>query len=114
MSPSPPPHPSQYFYLPAATVLKRWAGETASAVFVHVDESLQGMDVIRAFGAVDYFIQVGGGGTRRRRVPRPVAPPAQEARALIAALLPRPRRRTSRASTATTSRCSTPSKPTFG
>lgn len=25
-----------------------------------VDESLQGMDVIRAFGAVDFFIQVGG------------------------------------------------------
>ncbi|GBF99292.1 ABC transporter [Raphidocelis subcapitata] len=47
----------QYLYLPAATVLKRWAGETAGAVFVHVDESLQGMDVIRAFGAVDYFIQ---------------------------------------------------------
>ena len=47
----------QTLYLPAATTLKRWAGETASAVFVHVDESLQGMDVIRAFGAVDYFIQ---------------------------------------------------------
>ena len=47
----------QHLYLPAATVLKRWAGETASGVFVHVDESLQGMDVIRAFGAVDYFIQ---------------------------------------------------------
>ncbi|KIY99894.1 ABC transporter, multidrug resistance associated protein [Monoraphidium neglectum] len=47
----------QYLYLPAATVLKRWAGETASGVFVHVDESLHGMDVIRAFGAVDYFIQ---------------------------------------------------------
>jgi hypothetical protein len=42
-------------------VLKRWAGETASGVFVHVDESLHGMDVIRAFGAVDYFIQVGLG-----------------------------------------------------
>ncbi|KAF8071336.1 abcC3 [Scenedesmus sp. PABB004] len=40
-----------YVYLPAATVLKRWAGETASALFVHVDESLQGMDVIRAFNA---------------------------------------------------------------
>lgn len=53
------PPRAQYFYLPAATTLKRWAGETASAVFVHVDESLQGMDVIRAFGAVDYFIQVG-------------------------------------------------------
>ena len=50
----------QYLYLPAATVLKRWAGETAGAVYVHVDESLQGMDVIRAFNAVDYFIQVGG------------------------------------------------------
>ncbi|KAI8465820.1 MAG: putative ABC transporter [Monoraphidium minutum] len=47
----------QYLYLPAATVLKRWAGETASAVFVHVDESLHGMDVIRAFGTVDFFIQ---------------------------------------------------------
>jgi hypothetical protein len=53
------PSPPKYLYLPAATVLKRWAGETAGAVFVHVDESLQGMDVIRAFGAVDYFIQVG-------------------------------------------------------
>jgi hypothetical protein len=39
-------------------VLKRWAGQTANSVFVHVDESLQGMDVIRAFAAVDYFIQV--------------------------------------------------------
>lgn len=61
----PPPPPAQYLYLPAATVLKRWAGDTASAVFVHVDESLQGMDVIRAFGAVDYFIQArraGGAG----------------------------------------------------
>ena len=48
----------QYLYLPAATVLKRWTGDSASAVFVHVDESLHGMDVIRAFGAVDYFIQV--------------------------------------------------------
>lgn len=48
----------QYLYLPAATQLKRWAGETASAVFVHVDESLQGMDVIRAFSAVGFFIQV--------------------------------------------------------
>eukprot|EP00879_Flechtneria_rotunda_P005406 GHRR01005697.1.p1 GENE.GHRR01005697.1~~GHRR01005697.1.p1 ORF type:complete len:938 (+),score=327.51 GHRR01005697.1:3324-6137(+) len=47
----------QYIYLPSATVLKRWAGETASSVFVHVDESLQGMDVIRAFGAISYFIQ---------------------------------------------------------
>lgn len=47
----------QYLYLPAATTLKRWAGETASNVFVHVDESLHGMDVIRAFRAVDYFIQ---------------------------------------------------------
>lgn len=52
--------PPQYLYLPAATVLKRWAGDSANAVFVHVDESLQGMDVIRAFSAVDYFIQVGG------------------------------------------------------
>jgi hypothetical protein len=51
----------KYFYLPAATVLKRWAGDTANAVFVHVDESLHGMDVIRAFQAVDYFIQVGFG-----------------------------------------------------
>jgi hypothetical protein len=61
--PYPPTHPlpSQYFYLPAATLLKRWAGETAGAVFVHVDESLHGMDVIRAFHAVDYFIQVGAG-----------------------------------------------------
>jgi hypothetical protein len=48
----------QYLYLPAATVLKRWAGQTANSVFVHVDASLQGMDVIRAFAAVDYFIQV--------------------------------------------------------
>jgi hypothetical protein len=48
----------QRLYLPAATQLKRWAGETAGAVFVHVDESLQGMDVIRAFGAVSFFIQV--------------------------------------------------------
>lgn len=47
----------QFIYLPSATVLKRWAGETASSVFVHVDESLQGMDVIRAFNAVSYFIQ---------------------------------------------------------
>ena len=38
-------------------MLKRWAGETATALFVHVDESLQGMDVIRAFGAVGYFVQ---------------------------------------------------------
>lgn len=52
----------QYLYLPAATLLKRWAGDTASTLFVHVDESLQGMDVIRAFNAVNYFIQV------RRRV----------------------------------------------
>lgn len=49
----------QYLYLPAATLLKRWAGDTAGALFVHVDESLQGMDVIRAFDAVNYFIQVG-------------------------------------------------------
>jgi len=49
---------AQYLYLPSATVLKRWAGDTASRLFVHVDESLQGMDVIRAFGAVNYFIQV--------------------------------------------------------
>lgn len=49
----------QHLYLPAATLLKRWAGDTASALFVHVDESLQGMDVIRAFDAVNYFIQVG-------------------------------------------------------
>lgn len=55
----PGPASLQYLYLPAATVLKRWAGETASGVFVHVDESLHGMDVIRAFSAVDYFIQVG-------------------------------------------------------
>jgi len=33
-------------------------GEPAAAVFVPGDESLPGMDVIRAFGAVDYFIQV--------------------------------------------------------
>jgi len=44
-------------YLPAATLLKRWAGETASAVFVHVDETLQGMDVVRAFGCADHFVQ---------------------------------------------------------
>jgi ABC-type multidrug transport system fused ATPase/permease subunit len=44
-------------YLPAATTMKRWAGETASAVFVHVDETLQGMDVVRAFGCVDHFVQ---------------------------------------------------------
>ncbi len=49
----------QRLYLPAATVLKRWAGDTASHVFVHVDESLHGMDVIRAFGAVEDFLQVG-------------------------------------------------------
>lgn len=55
--------PAQYLYLPAATVLKRWAGDTANSVYVHVDESLQGMDVIRAFGAVDYFQQVGEGQT---------------------------------------------------
>jgi hypothetical protein len=48
----------QYLYLPSATVLKRWAGDTASTLFVHVDETLQGMDVIRAFNAVQYFIQV--------------------------------------------------------
>jgi hypothetical protein len=48
----------QYLYLPSATVLKRWAGDTASTLFVHVDETLQGMDVIRAFNAVPYFIQV--------------------------------------------------------
>ena len=111
----------QQLYLPAATVLKRWAGETASQVsgwvrgslvvfwgilvesrlfvaaphkplygshtwqawnaerawltdsslsppvpaccpaakvYVHVDESLHGMDVIKAFRASDYFIQV--------------------------------------------------------
>lgn len=47
----------QYLYLPAATVLKRWAGETASQVYVHVDESLHGMEVIKAFDAVNYFIQ---------------------------------------------------------
>lgn len=58
--PVPRPGHLQYLYLPAATVLKRWAGETAGGVYVHVDESLQGMDVIRAFGAVDYFIQVPG------------------------------------------------------
>lgn len=51
----------QYLYLPAATTLKRWAGDTANNVYVHVDESLQGMDVIRAFGAVDYFLQVWSG-----------------------------------------------------
>lgn len=59
----------QYLYLPAATLLKRWAGDTASSLFVHVDESLQGMDVIRAFGAVNYFIQVCSGCAR----PVPVA-----------------------------------------
>lgn len=32
----------QFLYLPAATVMKRWAGETASMCFVHVDESLHG------------------------------------------------------------------------
>jgi hypothetical protein len=48
----------QHLYLPSATVLKRWAGDTASTLFVHVDETLQGMDVIRAFNAVPYFIQV--------------------------------------------------------
>ncbi|KAL6759443.1 ABC transporter [Haematococcus lacustris] len=47
----------QFLYLPAATVLKRWAGETASQVYVHVDESLHGMEVIKAFNAVNYFIQ---------------------------------------------------------
>lgn len=47
----------QTLYLPAATTLKRWAGDSAAAVFVHVDESLHGMDVIRAFDAVGYFIQ---------------------------------------------------------
>ncbi|KAF6262121.1 P-loop containing nucleoside triphosphate hydrolase protein [Scenedesmus sp. NREL 46B-D3] len=47
----------QHLYLPSATVLKRWAGDTASSLFVHVDETLQGMDVIRAFNAVPYFIQ---------------------------------------------------------
>lgn len=47
----------QYLYLPSATVLKRWAGDTASTLFVHVDETLQGMDVIRAFNAVPCFIQ---------------------------------------------------------
>jgi ubiquinone biosynthesis protein UbiJ len=35
----------QYLYLPAATQLKRWTGETASQVYVHVDESLHGMEV---------------------------------------------------------------------
>jgi len=44
-------------YLPAATVLKRWSGETATSVFVHVDETLSGIDVIRAFDAVGYFMQ---------------------------------------------------------
>ncbi|EFJ46358.1 ABC transporter [Volvox carteri f. nagariensis] len=47
----------QQLYLPAATILKRWAGETASMVFVHVDESLQGMEVIKAFDAENYFVQ---------------------------------------------------------
>lgn len=47
----------QFLYLPAATTLKRWAGETASQVYVHVDESLHGMEVIKAFNAVNYFIQ---------------------------------------------------------
>lgn len=47
----------QFLYLPAATTLKRWAGETASAAFVHVDESLHGADVVRAFGAVEHFAQ---------------------------------------------------------
>lgn len=32
----------QQIYLPAATLLKRWAGDTAAMVFVHVDESLHG------------------------------------------------------------------------
>ena len=35
----------QFLYLPAATVLKRWSGETASNVYIHVDESLHGMEV---------------------------------------------------------------------
>ncbi len=48
----------QQVYLPAATILKRWAGETASMVFVHVDESLHGMEVIKAFDAENYFLQV--------------------------------------------------------
>uniref|UniRef100_A0A7S0R450 Uncharacterized protein n=1 Tax=Chlamydomonas leiostraca TaxID=1034604 RepID=A0A7S0R450_9CHLO len=47
----------QFLYLPAATTLKRWAGETASQVYVHVDESLHGMEVIKAFDAVNFFIQ---------------------------------------------------------
>eukprot|EP00798_Chlamydomonas_sp_ICE-L_P017393 gene17393-23693_t len=47
----------QQVYLPAATVLKRWSGDTASHVYVHVDESLHGMDVIKAFDSVNYFIQ---------------------------------------------------------
>jgi len=38
-------YPAQYLYLPAAIVLKRWTGETASQVYVHVDESLHGMEV---------------------------------------------------------------------
>mmetsp|Transcript_12259 Transcript_12259/g.33459 ORF Transcript_12259/g.33459 Transcript_12259/m.33459 type:complete len:1462 (-) Transcript_12259:707-5092(-) len=46
-----------FLYLPAATVLKRWSGETASNVYIHVDESLHGMEVIKAFDAVNYFIQ---------------------------------------------------------
>ncbi|KAG2422455.1 hypothetical protein HXX76_016025 [Chlamydomonas incerta] len=47
----------QQVYLPAATLMKRWAGETSSMVFVHVDESLHGMEVIKAFDAENYFIQ---------------------------------------------------------
>ncbi|KAG2483865.1 hypothetical protein HYH03_017317 [Edaphochlamys debaryana] len=47
----------QQLYLPAATILKRWAGDTASMVFVHVDESLHGMEVIKAFDAENYFLQ---------------------------------------------------------
>uniref|UniRef100_A0A7S0VCE4 ABC transporter n=2 Tax=Polytomella parva TaxID=51329 RepID=A0A7S0VCE4_9CHLO len=47
----------QFIYLPCAMTLKRWAGDTAAMVFVHVDESLHGMDVIRAFDARNYFIQ---------------------------------------------------------
>ncbi len=38
--------------------MQRWAGETAATVFVHVDESLQGMEVIKAFDAENYFLQV--------------------------------------------------------
>jgi hypothetical protein len=44
----------QMMYLPAATVLKRWSGETACNVYIHVDESLHGMEA-RLF-MVRFFI----------------------------------------------------------